>query len=136
MQSKQKTLSESSAQDLTTDNVKLSNFFYEKIMMQKACHCAFALMVLALQLKASYMRYKYSKYVIVDPNAPPVVLTEEEIAAAAELDPVIEISFDESVINETKVKTMLMFINILSLFQCYNQFITYVLEMNWLKSKQ
>ena len=87
-------------------------------MMQKACHCAFALMVLALQLKASYMRYKFSKYIIVDPNAPLVVLTEEEIAAAAELDPDIniEISFNEAVINETKVKTMLMFSNVLSLF--------------------
>jgi hypothetical protein len=51
-------------------------------------------MVLALQLKSSYMRYKFSKYVIVDPNAPAIVLTEEEIAAAAELDPVIEISYD------------------------------------------
>jgi len=49
-------------------------------MIQKACHCAFSLLVLALQLKASYMRYRFSKYIIVDPLAPQVILTEEELA--------------------------------------------------------
>lgn len=58
---KKKSLKESQGAEVTTDNVKLSNFYYEKIMIQKSCHCAFSLMVLCLQLKASYMRYKYSQ---------------------------------------------------------------------------
>jgi hypothetical protein len=63
---KEKTLAHTTGEELSTDNVKLSNFFYEKIMIQKACHCAFSLLVLALQLKASYMRYSYSKYTVFD----------------------------------------------------------------------
>jgi len=62
------------------------------------------------------MRYKYSKYVVIDPNAPVVELTEEEIAAAADADPITEVTYDESIVLETKVKTMLFFSNILSLF--------------------
>ena len=46
---------------LPTDNVKLSNFYYEQLVQQKACHCAFTLMVLLLQVKASYMRYNIQK---------------------------------------------------------------------------
>lgn len=58
---KQKALNEAAGKDHQSDNIKLSNFLYEKIMIQKACHCAFSLLVLCLQLKASYMRYKYTK---------------------------------------------------------------------------
>ena len=106
-------------------------------MIQKACHCAFTLLVLALQLKASYMRYRFSKYVIVDPLAPVVPPTPEEEAAASSTDEkVIEISEQEALVNETKVKTILLFSNILSLFQCYNQLVTYMLQMSWLKCKQ
>lgn len=107
-------------------------------MIQKACHCAFTLLVLALQLKASYMRYRFSKYVIVDPLAPVVPPTpeEEEAAASGPDEKVIEISEQEALVNETKVKTILLFSNILSLFQCYNQLVTYMLQMSWLKCKQ
>ena len=58
---KEKALSECAGKESEQENVKKSNFYYEKIMIQKACHCAFSLLVLTLQLKASYMRYDYSK---------------------------------------------------------------------------
>ena len=45
---KEKTLSNSTGEEISTDNVKLSNFLYEKIMIQKACHTAFSLLVLAV----------------------------------------------------------------------------------------
>lgn len=37
--------------------VKLSNFLYEKIMYQKSCFCALAMVTLFVQLKSSFMRY-------------------------------------------------------------------------------
>jgi len=58
---KQKTLNACTGQEISTDNVKCSNFYYEKIIMQKACHCAFSIMVLSLQIKASYMRFRIEK---------------------------------------------------------------------------
>ena len=45
---KEKTLSNTTGEEISTDNVKLSNFLYEKIMIQKACHTAFSLLVLAV----------------------------------------------------------------------------------------
>jgi hypothetical protein len=38
--------------------------------------------------------------------------------------------------NEQLVKNMIMFSNILSLFQCYNSFIIDTLTIDWLKSKK
>jgi len=46
--SKQKVFCSISGQEISTDNVKLSNFYFEKIITQKACQCAFSLMVVAL----------------------------------------------------------------------------------------
>lgn len=45
------------------DNVKFSNFNYRKLMYQKACQVAFSMLVLVLQLKTSFMRFKLSKQV-------------------------------------------------------------------------
>ena len=89
--------------------MKLSNFYYEKIMIQKACQCAFSLLVLSLQLKASYMRYKFANMPGLDQ--------------------------DERDQYTSKVKNLLLFSNILSLFQCYNAFIVELLKIEWLKSK-
>ena len=133
---KEKTLSNTTGEEVSTDNVKLSNFFYEKIMIQKACHTAFSLLVLALQLKASYLRYSYSKYIIHTEDTPlpePVIPTIEEAAGGA-LE-VIYVLPQQALENEALVKNMIMFSNILSLFQCYNSFIIEILTMSWLKSK-
>ena len=67
-------------------------------------------MVLALQIKASYMRYRY-----------------------AMLQDVTDAEKDELY---SEVSRFLWISNILSLFQVYNQFIIYLLTMWWLKSKQ
>ena len=56
------------------------------------------------------MRYKYSKL--------------------PDMEPVLKKIYEDKVVN------VLMFANILSLFQCYNYFIIYKLRIAWLKSKQ
>ena len=82
------------------------------------------------------MRYSYSKYVIHLDDTPlpdPVIPTIEEAAGGA-LE-VIYVLPSTAFSNETLVKNMIMFSNILSLFQCYNSFIIEILTISWLKSK-
>lgn len=105
-------------------------------MIQKACHTAFSLLVLALQLKASYMRYSYSKYLVHMEDTPlpaAVIPTIEEAAGGA--TEVIYILPSEALAKEVLVKNMIMFSNTLSLLQCYNSFIIEILTISWLKSK-
>lgn len=91
-------------------NVKLSNFYNEKIMIQRGCHCAFSLLVLCLYVKISYMRYRHS------------IMENVTEVLRAELD--------------NQCVQLLIFSNIISLFQCLNQLLIYVLKIDWLKSKR
>ena len=67
------------------------------------------------------------------PLPEPVIPTIEEQAGGAMS--IIYIYPEEELNNEGKVKNMIMFSNILSLFQCYNAFIIDILTISWLKSK-
>ena len=64
-----------------------------------------------MQIKASYMRYRFEKG--------KDKMTQTEVTA-----------------NFNDVSAILILSNILSLFQVYNQFIIYLLKLWWLKSKQ
>lgn len=58
---------------------------------------------------------------------------EEAAGGAVEI---IYISPTDALNNEILVKNMIMFSNILSLFQCYNSFVIDLMTISWLKSKQ